>query len=162
MEKIEMFDLFKTKPYADDQLGELKWSGGYWKGTIPLGSHGDVEIRVSGNRKEPARESLVLARELGSRFESLVPQIQNSLFEHAEPYLEADRAGELVDGEEAVPEIPDAESVWPHVSVEHVLFESMEGITTVEIAFSVAWDDEHTVGARFQNWELIELCGSVL
>jgi len=35
-------------------------------------------------------------------------------------------------------------------------------VNTVEgVAYRVAWDEEHTVGARIQDWRLIELCGSV-
>jgi hypothetical protein len=35
------------------------------------------------------------------------------------------------------------------------------GLDTVEIAYRAAWDEEHTLGARFQRWELVELNGSV-
>jgi uncharacterized protein DUF6985 len=53
------------------------------------------------------------------------------------------------------------EAAWQHVTPAHVLVEPLEGIPTVEIAFRVAWDEEHTVGARFQNWQFSELDGSV-
>jgi hypothetical protein len=43
----------------------------------------------------------------------------------------------------------------------HVLVEPLEGVQTVEIAFKVAWDLEHTLGAQFPNWQFIELHGSV-
>jgi hypothetical protein len=43
----------------------------------------------------------------------------------------------------------------------HVLIESLERMPTVEVAFRVAWDIEHTVATRFQNWQFIELNGSV-
>jgi hypothetical protein len=34
-------------------------------------------------------------------------------------------------------------------------------VDTVEVAYTVAWDDEHTIGARIQKWQLVEMCGSV-
>lgn len=34
-------------------------------------------------------------------------------------------------------------------------------VDTVEVAYRVEWDEEHTLGARIQEWRLIELCGSV-
>jgi hypothetical protein len=42
-----------------------------------------------------------------------------------------------------------------------VLIEPLDGVPTIEIALSVAWDEEHTLGARIQEWRLLELCGSV-
>jgi hypothetical protein len=34
--------------------------------------------------------------------------------------------------------------------------------TKVELGLRVAWDEEHTLGARLQSGKLVELCGSVL
>ena len=31
----------------------------------------------------------------------------------------------------------------------------------VEIAYRVAWDEEHALGARFHDWALVEVNGSV-
>lgn len=59
------------------------------------------------------------------------------------------------------PSIAGPEDVWRHVTPAHVLVETMQGVWTVEIAFETAWDIEHTVGARFQDWRFIELNGSV-
>ena len=44
----------------------------------------------------------------------------------------------------------------------HVRIEPLSDIETVEIAYRAAWDEEHILGARFQNWALIELNGSVI
>jgi hypothetical protein len=59
------------------------------------------------------------------------------------------------------PELKSADDVWHYASPVHVLIEPPEGISTIEIAFDVAWDEEHTVGARIQEWRLVWLCGSV-
>ena len=99
-----------------------------------------------------------LARELPKRFNSLVPKIQTGLFEHYAPYKEAVDAGEETG---PCPNVSSQEAVWPHVTPAHILVEPLGGIPTVEIAFRVEWDNEHTVGARFQDWHFIELNGSV-
>jgi len=100
-----------------------------------------------------------LAKELRERFKSLMPEMQAGLFEHYTPYKEAVDAGEETGS--PCPDIATAEAVWPHVTPAHVLVEPIQAVLTVEIAFRVAWDEEHTVGARFQNWKLIVLNGSV-
>jgi hypothetical protein len=33
---------------------------------------------------------------------------------------------------------------------------------TVEFGFTTEWDEEHTLGARFQEGRLVELCGTVV
>jgi hypothetical protein len=97
---------------------------------------------LAGSRALPDLAALVLAKELPDRFTSLVPTIQIGLFEHFAPYPEAD-AGEYPGS--PCPSIASPDAVWSHVRPAHVLVELLEGIATVEIAFQVAWDIEHTV-----------------
>ena len=52
--------------------------------------------------------------------------------------------------------------MWGHISVVRVLIEPLDRVETVEIAYRTDWDTEHTLGARFQDWALIELNGSVI
>jgi len=160
-----MFGLFKTPPFEDDHLGTLTRSGGSWRGRIALGQHGKIELGLSGGRQSPDAASLVLAHELPARYAALLPQIQASLFEHYEPYREAGSAGELPQLSGPFPDIQGAGEVWPHVVAQWVRIEPLRGAPedgpTIEIAYRVAWDEEHTVGARIQGWQLFELCGSV-
>jgi len=116
-------------------------------------------LALAGSREAPDPIALALAKELPGRFKSLIPKIQTGLFEHYAPYKEAVDAGEETGS--PCPGVVSPEAAWPHVTPAHVLVEPLEGILTVEIAFRVAWDKEHTVGARFQNWQFIELNGSV-
>jgi hypothetical protein len=116
-------------------------------------------LALAGSREEPDPVALGLATELPDRFKSLMPNIQTGLFEHYAPYQEAVDAGEETGS--LCPRVASPEAVWPHVTPAHVLVEPIEGVPTVEIAFRVAWDKEHTVGARFENWRFIELNGSV-
>jgi len=103
--------------------------------------------------------ALELAKELPDRFKSLMQKIQTGLFGHYVPYKEAADAGERTGSPR--PSVASPEAVWPHVTHAHVLAEPLEGVMTVEIAFRLAWDVEHTVGARFQNWQFVDLNGSV-
>jgi hypothetical protein len=162
-----MFGIFKTATFEDGRLGVLTRSRGCWRGSITLGQHGMVELNLSGGRESPDAEGLALAHELPARYEALCPAIQASLFEHYEPYREeADSAGEHTELFELVSKIQHAEDVWPHVVAQWVRIESLQGAPqdgpTIEIAYRVAWDEEHTVGARIQDWRLWELCGSVV
>ena len=154
-----MFGLFKPKAFRDDQLGDFRRSRRYWKGYVVLAPCGTFRLPLAGNREGPDPAALALAKELPERFDALKPSIQRGLFEHYAPYKEAVAAGEYTGS--PCPDISNPEAVWPHVTPAHVLIEPLGGIPTVEIAFRVAWDIEHTVGARFQYWGFIELNGSV-
>ena len=161
-----MFGLFKTAPFTDDCLGSLTRSGGLWRGRIALGRHGKIDLNLAGGRQSPDPAGLALARELPTRYDAVLPQIQTGLFEHYEPYRDAESAGELPESSEPFPKIERAEDVWPHVFAQWVRVGPLPGSPqdgpTIEIAYRVAWDEEHTVGARLQGWQLFELCGSVV
>jgi hypothetical protein len=116
-------------------------------------------LSLAGRHDEPDEAAMALAKELPPRFSSLLPSIETGLFEHYAPYREAFVAGEYPG--DSCPQIKNAEGVWPYVTPEHVLIESFSAGLTVEIAFHVAWDEEHTVAARFRDWQFIELNGSV-
>ena len=107
---------------------------------------------LSGGRAAPDPDSVSLARELIARYATLRPAIARALFDHYEPSRESD---------EGIPGLSGPEHVWAHVSAERVLIEPMSRLDTVEIAYRTAWDEEHTLGARFQGWQLVELNGSV-
>jgi uncharacterized protein DUF6985 len=154
-----MFGLFKSEPFRDGQLGEFRRSGRNWKGSLALAPCGNFRLALVGNREAPDPIALGLAKELPGRFKSLMSKIQIGLFEHYAPYKEAVDAGEETGS--LCPSLESPESVWPHVAPAHVLVEPIGGVPTVEIAFTVAWDEEHTVGALFQDWQFVELNGSV-
>jgi hypothetical protein len=153
-----MFGLFKSEPFQDGQLGLLRRSGKYWKGSLEVAPCGEFRLVLAGSREGPDLIALGLAKELPGRFKSLIPKIQAGLFEHYAPYKEAIDAGQETG---PGPSVANPEAVWPYVTPAHVLVYPLEGVPTVEIAFKVAWDIEHTVGARFRNWQFIELNGSV-
>jgi len=154
-----VFGLFKSQPFRDDVLGELRRAGGYWKGSVLVAPCGTFRLALAGSREAPAPTAVALARELPDRFPLLMPAIQAGLFEHYAPYKEAVDAGDETGS--PCPNIASPDAVWPFVTPAHVLVEPFEGSPMIEVAFHVAWDVEHTVAARFRNWQFIELNGSV-
>ncbi len=156
-----MFGLFKSPPFHDPQLGELSRSRGHWRGTIAIAS-GHVPLALAGSRTGPDEAALVQAREATLQYASWRSRIGAALFEHYVPYAEALADGELPAPDEPLPELVDANQVWPHVSLVFVCVAPLGGVLTTELGYTVAWDEEHTLGVRIQNGEFVELCGSVL
>jgi hypothetical protein len=105
-----MFEPFKSKPFLDGQLGEFRRSGGYWKGSLELAPCGTFRLALAGSREAPDPIALELAKELPDRFKSLMPKIENALFEHYAPHKEAVDAGE-VSG--PCPTVVSPKAAWP-------------------------------------------------
>jgi hypothetical protein len=157
-----MFDLFKSEPFSDPQLGELVRSRGHWRGSISLGSDESVPLAISGTRSEPDAPALQAARELGARFAGWRPSIEQALLEHYGPYAESLARGELSEASAAFPKLVDAADVWGAVSLVSVSLAFLDGKVSTELAYTTLWDEEHTVGACFEDAEFVELCGSVV
>ena len=156
-----MFGLFQSAPFADPQLGEFRRSRGLWRGSVLLGE-ATVPLVLSGSRAAPDPEALKIARSIQAGFPSWCPSIERALFEHYEPYAEAVAAGETGAPASGLPSINDPAAVWPYTHAEYVQVTPLDGVLTVEIGYRVAWDEEHTLGARLRDGRLLELCGSVL
>jgi len=157
-----LFGLFKSPPFHDAKLGELVRSRGLWRGSLTIEAGVSAPLSLSGTRTEPHAQALAAAREVAEAFASWRPAIEQALFEHYEPYAEAVTAGELPSPSEALPRIAAPSEVWSHVSLVFVSITPLSGFLTTELGYTTAWDDEHTLGARFQSGKYIELCGSVL
>lgn len=84
------------------------------------------------------------------------------MFDHYAPYAEAVAAGESEPPGAGLPRILRPDHVWPLSSVEFVAVVPVDADLAVEIGYRVAWDEEHMLGARLRNGQLIELNGSVL
>jgi hypothetical protein len=156
-----MFGLFKSPPFSDALLGELRRTGGIWRGTVGLGEV-RVPLAVHGPRSSPDPQALEIARAVSSSYPEWRELIAAAMFEHYGPYAEAFAAGESEPPAEGLPRVTQPEEVWPHTSVEFVAVIRLDGELSVEIGYRVAWDEEHTLGARLRNGRLIELNGSVL
>ena len=157
-----MFGLFKSLPFQDPQLGDLLRSRGRWRGTLTLDSGTRIPLVLSGSRSEPDAQAVALARQVTTQFPSWRSAIETALFEHYAPYADALTAGDRTSSAESFPRIETPNQVWPHVSAAYVAVTPLDGVFTTEIGYTTGWDEEHTLGARFQSGRFIELCGSVL
>lgn len=157
-----MFEFLKSPPFVDSQLGELRRTRGAWRGNIKIGAGAPVLLVVSGDRSGPNVDALHIARSVPSDYLAWRSAIERELFEHYTPYAESVAAGELEPPSSGLPRIDGPSSVWPHVEIEFVQVTPLDRVLTVEIGYRVTWDEEHTLGARFRDGQLLELCGSVL
>ena len=80
-----------------------------------------------------------------SDYQRIRPLVRDALVDHGADGLSAGEITRL--------EVPDP--VYATVI-------NLDRRPTVELGFRVDWDDEHTLGARIRDGELVELCGSVL
>jgi hypothetical protein len=115
------------------ELGRLTRRKGKWRGQYGL--------VLDGGRRGPDEKALVAA--LAFSVEAVQPQVEGPLREHRS------------NGTDVPPET----EVWGDVRMAYV-WAKADG--TVEWGLRVTWDDEHTLGARFDGQRLIELNGSVL
>jgi hypothetical protein len=157
-----MFGLFKSPPLIDPQLGELTRSRGHWRGTLELEGGASVPLALAGSRSEPDAQAVAAARDVPKRLAEWRATIEAALFDHYEPYAETNEAGEPQPTDDGVPRLSAASQVWPHVALVFVSVTPLDGVLTVELGYSAAWDEEHTLGARFQANRFVELSGSVL
>jgi hypothetical protein len=125
--------------FEDPQLGSLSRRRGRWRGEIDLVG-GRVALAVVGPRREPDPDALAIARRVGDELESARPEVEVALADHREP------SGEQAQG-------------W---MVEWASVAPLDGALTLELGLDVAWDEEHTLGARIRDGRLVELNGSVL
>jgi Domain of unknown function (DUF6985) len=146
-----LFSIFKSSPFHDPELGELVRSRGLWRGSLTIEAGVTAPLTLSGTRTDPNAQALTAAREVAQAFPSWRPAIERALFEHYEPYAEAVTAGELPPPSEALPRIAAPGDVWSHVSLVFVSVTPLSGLLTTELGYTTAWDEEHTLGTRFQS-----------
>jgi hypothetical protein len=157
-----MFGVFKSPSFSDPQLGDLLRSRGLWRGSITVTAGAAVPLAIAGARGEPDAQALQAAREVASQFSSWRSTIEAALFEHYLPYAEPLAGGELPPPSDGVPRLEIPSHVWPHVLLVFVSVTPLDNVLTTELGYTTAWDEEHTLGARFQAGKFVELCGSVL
>jgi hypothetical protein len=147
--------------FQDAQLGSLTRGRGRWRGSVEVEPMLVVPLAVAGPRLAPDPEALAAARAVTARLAAWRPVIARALLEHYEPYADAIAAGELQVGGAPLPALVDPDDVWPHVVLRFVTVAPLDGVLTTELGYTAAWDEEHTLGARFQGDRFVELCGSV-
>lgn len=153
--------LFKVSPHLDPRLGILEWQHGMWRGTIQLSSQ-SVPLALSGTRRHPDQEALATAYAVPAFLPEWLPTIGKELFEHYQPYPEANRGGERKTVGDPFPLFSSPEEVWEHVRLVFLAADRIGGVMMAELGFETEWDIEHILGARFAAHEFVELNGSVL
>ena len=157
-----MFGLFESPPFRDPVLGELKRSRGYWRGSLALAADQSLPLALCGSRKQPDPQAVALALAIPAAFDGWRAPMEHALFEHYGPYAESIATEEPESSTETLPTIHTSSHVWPHVTFQFISVTPLANVLTVELGLAVAWDEEHTLGARFQAGKLFELNGSVL
>ena len=125
--------------FEDPQLGALSRRRGRWRGEVDLDG-AVVPLAVVGGRKGPEGDALAIARRSADELASARAELEAALADHREP------SGETAEGWTVV---------WASGAPRDVP-------RPLEFGLAVAWDEEHTVGARIRNGRLVELNGSVL
>ena len=137
--------LGRSRPFEDEQLGHFKRSRGAWRGKVVLEPHGPIPLSLPGGRSGPDEAAVALARSIQAEYDQGLPAIESALDEHRGAAVEA--------GTEAGHSVPAPLSV---------AIIQLDGLPTIQLAYQVEWDDEHTLGACLRNGELVELNGSIL
>lgn len=157
-----MFGLFSSPSITDPDFGELKRSRGMWRGLIAFPESNPVQLIVAGTRSAPDSGLLNSVRFVPDQYRRWKAEIEKGLFEHFSPYADAVASGEMETSATLLPEISMPGDVWHHVRLEFVTVTWLEGTPAIEFGYHTAWDEEHTLGARFSDGRFIELCGSIL
>ncbi len=87
-------------------------------------------------------------------------RVSCALFEHYEPYAEAVAEGELTPSS-PLPANRTPSETWEYVEVESASVTPLGRKLCAEVALRCAWDEEHTLGARFISGAFAELNGSI-
>jgi|GEM_PF-993529 len=158
---VPLANLFKTRSFPDPVLGPLVRTRGQWRGAVALGHAQPIPLAVLGSGSQPDPAALATARQLSTSIEAWRPTIAQALHEHLVPYRDALADEPPSARRTALLAIERPEQVWAHVSLQAVAIIRLGGQVTAELAYAVAWDDDHIVGARFQSNRFLELCGSI-
>jgi hypothetical protein len=124
-----------VKSYEDPALGALERRRGRWRRDMELGVE-TVPLVLAGGRSGPDPTAVAAARAAVGQLLTWRSTVAPALREHR-----------------------DGEFTWEEVTSVYV-FTDRGGL--VEWGLHVSWDEEHTLAARMQDGELIELNGSVL
>lgn len=149
-----MFSLFKKPSVVDPVLGELRRSGGVWRGTVSVMGNSSALLVLLGTASAPDQRAIALVRRIDEDLPHWRTDLARELFAHLEPYAEND-------DQQAFADIKAPEDVWPHVRLVHVAVFQDRNELTLEMGYQADWDEEHTLGAFFSNGKLSHLNGSV-
>jgi hypothetical protein len=138
-------------------LGPLRYFWGRWSGNkASLFGHHDVRIYVPGTRREIAPRGMALLSEV----QAVYPEVKQNLLGRL--YEELDGARDVI--EDLPPPVRNAsapETLWSYVTLVHVWVDAYGVQGDVELAYDLAWDDDHTRGITVTNGVVSDYSGSV-
>jgi hypothetical protein len=150
-----MFNFFKPKTWQHPILGRLVRRSGYWQGQIRILPDLELPLYLTGSRHEPNVQAISLIGELAPRFSMIAEAVGPELLQHMD--LSREHHPELWS------EISTGDQAWAATAPpEYVVIHFIGRKLVVEVGLRTLWDEEHTLGARFHNWQLMELNSSVL
>lgn len=156
-----MLGLFSSRPFDDPRLGRFVRSGGRWRGSLALDGK-TVPLALAGPRTAPDPAALAAAAALPEVWLSNRAAVVQAFAGHLAPCREALVAGDLEPSERPLPATDDPGALWSAAEVQSASVTPRSGRLISEVALSVSWDPEHTLGARFDGLTFVELNGSVL
>jgi len=156
-----MLGFFRSPAINDPELGSIERSRGRWRGRLALGGK-SLPLALAGARNAPRADALALAKALPAAWARNLEAVAQALVEHYAPYQEAVAAGELEPPSPPLPAIARPSDVWRFVTLQSASVTPNDGKLVSEVALSAAWDEEHTLGARFEGARFAELNGSIL
>ncbi len=164
-----MFGLFKKVSIEQPELGSLTRHGKEWIGQIEVQSGLIVPLELEGTREAPHPQTCAAAFELPSKLPSLIPNISNHLLEHLEPYRDALSDPETGYADEIddpvivkrIQEIVSPQEAWSASKICGVAIGIERGKVRTLLKIDTEWDVEHALGAFYDDWQFMELNGSV-
>lgn len=164
-----MFGLFKKVVIEHPELGPLTKKGREWLGEISLIPGQRISLQIEGDKNGPHPAAAKMAVHLSAKLPELQPVISRALLEHLEPYQEAladPDAGYAETLEEPgdaakIAAIRSPEDAWSAASITGVEIGLERGTVRLLITMRAIWDIEHTLGAFFDDWDFMELNGSI-
>ena len=156
-----MLGFFRSHAVTDPELGVLSRSRGHWRGKLVLDGE-SVPLAIVGGRGAPDPDALALAKRLPAAWSRLRQALAQALLEHYAPYQEAVAAGEAEPPTDPLPVVARPADVWPFVKLLSASIAPIDRTLMAEVALAAAWDEEHTLGARFDASGFVALNGSIL
>ena len=156
-----MFSLFRSPPFSDPVLGTFERSHGRWRGRLVLAGR-SLALAIAGTRGAPDANALAVAKLLPTVWSASSESVARALIEHLEPYRESVAVGEADPPSRPLPVITQPVDVWRFVELQAVSVAPLGGKLMSEVALAAIWDEEHTLGARFEGTTFVELNGSIL
>ncbi len=136
--------MFGARSLDHGQLGPMLRRGRRWHGRLPIDTALSVPLVLPGSRSGPDPAAVAVVVSESDAIAAL----------HALAVLA------IADEN---PEEPSANDVRPDAEIlpVHATVIDFDGQLTLELGYQAPWDDEHTIGVRFRNGALVDLCGSV-